>query len=74
MTAKIVGNLTRWEAAFYAMLTRARDLGEIRPDQELRALARFLTTSLQGLRVMSKVRPDREVLQDSVAVALSVLD
>lgn len=73
-TVKVVGNLERWETAFYNALVRAREAGELKPGRDLRALARFLTSSLQGLRVLSKVRPERAVLEDVVRVTLSILD
>ena len=41
---------------------------------DLRALARFITSSYQGMRVMSKIHPDRATLRDVVSVVVSVLD
>ena len=38
-----------------------------------RALARFLTSSAQGLSVMAKAFPDRAVLEDIVKVTLAAL-
>ncbi|MBI4635115.1 MAG: TetR/AcrR family transcriptional regulator [Candidatus Rokubacteria bacterium] len=73
-TAKMVRNvLGRLEAAFYRALVRAREAGEIDGDRDLRALARYLTNSTQGLSVMTKVCADRSVLTDIVNITLSVL-
>ncbi len=47
---------------------------EISERHEPRALARFLTNGLQGLRVLSRCCVDVDILQDVVDVTLSVLD
>ncbi len=67
-------NLQQIENTFYTALVRAQQQGELKPDTDLRALARYLTASMQGLRVMSKATPDPDVLRDIVKVALSALD
>lgn len=72
--ALIAGNLQRLENAFYTALVRARDKGEISQAKDLRALARFLTCSWQGLSVVAKVNPDLSILQDIVNAIASVLD
>lgn len=69
--ARIRKNLKRLENAFEASLAKAPDLsGRHGP----RALARYLTNALQGLRVLSRCCVDVDVLQDAVDVTLSVLD
>ena len=74
-TATLIGrDLQRIENAFYKALVRAKEKGELPEKPNLRALARFLTCSLQGLRVTAKVNPDREVLREIAQVVLSVLD
>jgi hypothetical protein len=40
----------------------------------VRALARYLVSAIQGLRVMAKADPNRAALRDVVNVALGVLD
>ncbi len=72
--AKVQLNLARLEAAFEQSLSSAMQRGEIGNRRDPKALARFLTSSLQGLRVVSKVWPDRSVLRDVVEVTLSALD
>ncbi|NER84848.1 MAG: TetR/AcrR family transcriptional regulator [Leptolyngbya sp. SIO1D8] len=62
------------EDAFCRALGRAQDKGEIAPDKDIHALAQYLTSSLQGLRVMSKVNPDREALVQVAQLTLAVLD
>ncbi|MFC4018442.1 TetR/AcrR family transcriptional regulator [Micromonospora sp. GCM10011542] len=62
------------ESALAGALERARVRGEIAADKKPQELAQFLTTFLQGLRVMGKARADRAFLDNAVEVALGVLD
>jgi len=66
-------NLKHMEDVFCEALQRdatAGTLGEHQP----RRLARFLTNSLQGLRVLSRCRADSDVLKDTIEVTLSLLE
>ena len=71
---RVTDDLKRVEGAFYMALSRAKTLGELSLDADIQAIASFLTFSLQGLRVMSRVNPSRETLQAVVRVILSVLE
>ncbi len=71
---KVGTSLAKLERAFLHALVRAQDAGEIAATRDLRALARFLTSSAQGLSVIAKVTPERSVLDDIVEVILSVLE
>jgi TetR/AcrR family transcriptional regulator, transcriptional repressor for nem operon len=62
------------ESALAGALERARVRGDIAADKNPRELAQFLTTFLQGLRVMGKARADRAFLENAVEVALGALD
>ena len=62
------------EGALYRALVRGKKAGEIAGGRDLRAVARFLYSSLQGLQLMSKATRDRKALEDVVRVTLSVLD
>ncbi|PWR11039.1 TetR family transcriptional regulator [Micromonospora acroterricola] len=62
------------ESALAGALERARVRGEIAADKKPQELAQFLTTFLQGLRVMGKARADRAFLDNAVEVALGALD
>lgn len=74
-TATRVGTaLAKIEAAFHRAVVRAQKAGEIDRTRNPRALARFLTSSAQGLSVMAKASPDRAVLQDIVKVILATLE
>ncbi|MGB3402085.1 MAG: TetR/AcrR family transcriptional regulator [Microcoleaceae cyanobacterium] len=71
---RIHSNFKRIEQAFYQALSSSQSRGEISASQDVHALARFLTCNLQGLRVMSRVNPNLETLQDVVRVTISVLN
>lgn len=71
---KACGNLAAAEEALYRALLRGKREGEIGGGRDLRAVARFLYSSLQGLQLMSKATSDRKTLEDVVRVTLSVLD
>jgi TetR/AcrR family transcriptional regulator, transcriptional repressor for nem operon len=72
--AKVGGSLAKIEVAFLRALERARAAGELPAHRDLRALARFLTSSAQGLAVMARTARDRAVLDDVVGIVLSVLE
>ncbi len=55
-------------------LTRAQQAGELAPDKDVESIARFLTQSTQGIRVMSKVNPTQAFMRDVAKQTLSVLD
>ena len=66
--------LTKIDAAFHRAVVRAQKAGQIDPTRNPRSLARFLTSSAQGLSVMAKAFPDRAVLEDIVEVILAALE
>lgn len=70
---KVAAHIAALEDAFYRTLLRAQKKGELQHQTDLRALARYLVNGANGLCVMAKVSPDRAVLEDIVAVTLSVL-
>ena len=65
--------LARFETAFHRAVTRGQEAGEIPPEREARALARFLTASLQGLLVLAKAKADRDALNDVARIALGTI-
>jgi TetR/AcrR family transcriptional repressor of nem operon len=71
---KACGQIAAVEEALYRALLRGRKAGEIKNELNLRAVARYLYSSLQGLQVMAKATRDRKLLADIVQVTLSVLD
>ena len=67
-------SLDQHESAFHEALERAQARGEIRADEDLRALARFITASFHGLRLYGRVPRDKASLEDVAAVMLRCLD
>ena len=61
------------EKAFYEAVERGQEDGEIDAGRDARALARYLTSSLNGVVVMAKADPNRAALEDIVAVVMSAL-
>jgi len=72
--ARVRESLARSQATFRAALARAQRRGEIASTADIAALARFLTSSFQGLRLVGKALPDRATLEDIAAVVLRCLD
>jgi TetR/AcrR family transcriptional repressor of nem operon len=66
--------LQRNEGYFRAALAAAKARGELSPTADVAALARFLTSSIQGLRLIGKANPDRAALKDIATVMLRCLD
>jgi TetR/AcrR family transcriptional repressor of nem operon len=62
------------EAVFVGAVRDGQRSGEIPAARDARALARYLTASLQGLMVVGKARPEKKALGDIVGVVLAALD
>lgn len=74
VAGRVVGEaLDRNAMAFTALLRRARARGELPPDADVTAMADFIVTTIQGLRVQGKAGADRRRLVAIVDLALSVL-
>jgi TetR/AcrR family transcriptional repressor of nem operon len=72
-TQRAEANFAAMEEAFRGAITRAQAQGEILPDRDPHALARFLFATIQGLKVTAKAANDRAVLEDVVEVTLAAL-
>lgn len=72
-TQRVTAAYDQMERDFAVALSRARAQGELAADADPRALARFLVTFLQGVKVLAKL-PDRTRLTDAVDQALHLLD
>jgi TetR/AcrR family transcriptional regulator, transcriptional repressor for nem operon len=72
--AKARGQFEALEEGLYLVLLRGKKDGEIKNGRDLRALARFLCSNLQGLQLMAKASQDRKRLEDIVRITLSVID
>lgn len=73
VAAKVAALLGRIEAAFEATLRRGLSGGEFVAGTDVPAVARFLTSSMQGVLVMSKVTTAPAVLRDIVITVLRAL-
>lgn len=62
------------EDAFFKVLARAKEQGELKDEKDPRALARFLTTMMQGIVVMIKAGTPAEVVKQTAETGLSILD
>ncbi len=63
-----------FEELFYDHLSLGVERKEIAPNKDLKAIASFLFTFNNGLKVMLKTGASRDELKNSVHLALSVLD
>ena len=70
---RILLNYRQLESALITVLRRGQETGEIAVRHTAPALARFLLTTMQGLRVLAKAQPDRALLEEVVSVALTTL-
>lgn len=73
VAARISRYVRRTEDAFERALARGRAAGEVPANKDPKALARFLVSTLHGVRVLARAGVDRAVLDDSVRTALEVL-
>ena len=62
------------EDAFHRILSNGLEGGEITPEKDARALARFFVNAMQGISVTAAARAERNTLEDVVRTTLSVLD
>jgi len=62
------------EDAFYLVIKKGQESGEIGNKQDARALARFTFNTVKGIRVTAKTTKDRSVFDDIIKLAMSVLD
>ena len=58
------------EETIHGALLRGQAAGEIAAGTDTRGLARFMVSTIQGLRLVAKANPDRERLTDIVDVAM----
>jgi hypothetical protein len=67
-------HVDRLRTGFTKALTNARRNGEIRPELNIDEIAGYLVVSVHGLAVYSRIYPDRAILENFAATALSILD
>ena len=67
-------NQAEVEGIFREALLRARKAGELSRNADTKALARFFTVTIQGMRAMARLRSDRKSLEQVARVALATLE
>ena len=72
VSSMVGAGLRRAEASLHRALIRARDAGELGADRDLRALARYLLSSVNGVRVMARATDDPKTMRDIVETTLSI--
>ena len=65
--------LNALEKGFYKALLKAKQDGELSANLDLRLVASYLTSSMQGLLVMGKIHSERSVLEGINKMTLSIL-
>ena len=65
--------LNALEDGFYKTLLRAKENDELSTELDLKVVANYLTSSMQGLLVMGKVCSERSVLEGINQMTLSIL-
>ena len=70
---RLRAGLARVEDAFYRLIRRGQQQGEIAAERDARALARFLLGLVQGLRVLARLDPQEDRLRDLVETGLASL-
>ncbi len=66
-------NDQQMEEAFYQVIQRGKDNGEIKNQQDARALARFIFNAVKGMRVTAKSTTDKAVFDDIITLTISAL-
>ncbi|WP_158996098.1 TetR/AcrR family transcriptional regulator [Mucilaginibacter sp. L196] len=67
-------NDQQMEDAFYLVIRKGQDSGEINKNQDARALSRFIFNTVKGIRVTAKSTSDRAVFDDIIKLTVSALD
>lgn len=70
----IQSRLKKQEEFFYTLLEQGFQSGEIGPEKDIRALARFYVGLLRGMTVIARVNPERKMLEDIVNIGLQAID
>ncbi|SEN18692.1 TetR/AcrR family transcriptional regulator [Actinacidiphila rubida] len=71
---RVTAAIRQVESLLAGALERAQARGEISSEKDPRGLARFLTTFIQGVRVVGQARVGREFVEEALSTAMRVLD
>lgn len=72
--AEIADRLGEIEAFFRRAIVAAQTAGTVPPDRDAKNVARLLLGVLLGIRVLSRTKPSRELLEGMTKPALALLD
>ena len=67
-------NDQQMEEAFYQVIKKGQENGEIKNAQDARALARFVFNAVKGMRVTAKSSPDPSIFSDIIKLTVAALD
>jgi len=67
-------NEQQMEEAFYEVIKKGQDNGEIKNQQDARILARFIFNAVKGMQVTAKSIADKVIFDDIIKLTISVLD
>lgn len=62
------------EDAFFEVIRKGQESGEIKNAQDARALSRFIFNAVKGMRVTAKSTQDQSAFGDIIKLTISVLD
>jgi TetR/AcrR family transcriptional repressor of nem operon len=74
VTVILENNKNDFEHIFFEYLQKGKAAGQITTNTDLKSIAALFYTLYNGLRVVSKVQPNEKKLNETVEVALSLLD
>lgn len=66
-------NKNDFENLFYNYLKKGKESGQLNTTSDLKSLATLLFTLYNGIRVVAKIRPNRNELTNSINIAMSLL-
>jgi len=69
----IEDNKRDFENLFYEYLQKGKDKGQLKTNHDLRSLASLLFILYNGIKVVSKINPQKEELKSSIDLALTLL-
>jgi len=67
-------NKKTFENLFFEYLKKGKQNGQLKTNKDLKSIASLLFTLYNGLRVVSKIKPNKKELSNSINIALSLLD
>ncbi|QCK15805.1 TetR/AcrR family transcriptional regulator [Mangrovivirga cuniculi] len=70
----LIENRKTFTNLFYTYLKKGEEEGQIKKGKDLKSIASLLFTLYNGLKVVSKINPDKKELMNSLNMALTLLD